>query len=291
MNEHVTQSFYWSLRRELWENRSLYIAPVIVALVLLFGFVISMHSLPSRMSVAADLGPTGERAILARPYATTAFLMVMIAFIIGAFYCLDALHGERRDRSILFWKSLPVSDRTIVLSKAAVPLVILPLFVFALILAIQLAMLLLSTIALLGNSPSLMTLWAQLPLVKMTLALIYALVAIALWHAPIYGWLLLVSGWAKRAAFLWAFLPVMLIFFFETIAFRTSHFVLLLRYRLFGWFTQAFAPEARYSFAAEPLKALDPLKFITTPGLWVGLLFAAAFIAAAIRMRRHREAI
>jgi ABC-2 type transport system permease protein len=291
MSESVTQPFYWSLRRELWENRSIYIAPVIVALVLLFGFVIGMHTLPSRMIVAADLGHTGERAVLARPYAIAAYLMVVIAFILGVFYCLDALHGERRDRSILFWKSLPVSDRMIVLSKASIPLVVLPLFIFAIIVAIQLMMLLLSTLALLGNGPSLMTLWAQLPLIKMALALIYALIAIALWHAPIYGWLLLVSGWAKRAAFLWAILPVMTILFFETIAFRTTHFARMLGYRIFGWFTQAFTEQARDSFAAEPLRSLDPLKFISTPGLWIGLLFAALFIAAAVRLRRDRERI
>jgi len=291
MSQPATQTFYWSLRRELWENRSIYIAPVVVALVLLFGFVISMHTLPSRMIVAADLGHTGERAMLARPYAVAAYLMVVIAFIIGAFYCLDALHGERRDRSILFWKSLPVSDRTIVLSKASIPLIVLPLLIFVIIIAVQLMMLLLSTMALLGNGPGLMTLWAQLPLVKMALALIYALIAIALWHAPIYGWLLLVSGWAKRAAFLWAILPVITILFFETIAFRTSHFALFLGYRVSGWLTQAFADQAADSFAAEPLRSLDPLRFISTPGLWVGLLFAAAFIAAAVRLRRNRKGI
>jgi ABC-2 type transport system permease protein len=83
----------------------------------------------------------------------------------------------------------------------------------------------------------------------------------------------------------------MMIFFFETIAFRTSYFALLLRYRLFGWLTQAFAEQATDSFAAEPLRALDPLKFISTPGLWIGLLFAAVFIAAAVRLRRNREQI
>ena len=71
------------------------------------------------------------------------------AFVVGVFYCLDALHGERRDRSILFWKSLPVSDLTTVLSKASIPLVILPLITFAIVIATQLIMLLLSSAAML----------------------------------------------------------------------------------------------------------------------------------------------
>ena len=58
------------------------------------------------------------------------------------FYCLDALYGERRDRSILFWKSLPVSDLTTVLSKASIPIVVLPLLTFAVTVATQLIMLL-----------------------------------------------------------------------------------------------------------------------------------------------------
>ena len=47
---------------------------------------------------------------------------MLTAMVVGLFYCLDALNGERRDRSILFWKSLPVSDTTAVLAKASIPL-------------------------------------------------------------------------------------------------------------------------------------------------------------------------
>ena len=53
--------------------------------------------------------------------------IMFATFLVGIFYCLDALHGERRDRSILFWKSLPVSDLTTVLSKASIPFAVLPL--------------------------------------------------------------------------------------------------------------------------------------------------------------------
>ena len=80
------------------------------------------------------LDPTRkQRAAIEQPYDIAAMMMIFTAFIVGVFYCLDALHGERRDRSILFWKSLPVSDLTTVLSKAIIPLVILPVITFALI--------------------------------------------------------------------------------------------------------------------------------------------------------------
>jgi ABC-2 type transport system permease protein len=221
----------------------------------------------------------------------TTGLIILTAFIVGVFYCLDALHGERRDRSILFWKSLPVSDRTTVLSKASIPLVVLPLLIFAIIVATQLIMLLSSTVVLLGNEASVATLWARLPFFQFWLALLYALLAIALWHAPIYGWLLLVSAWARRATLLWAVFPFLAVAAFEKGAFNTSHVALFLKYRLIGWFTQAFVVQAHGSVRIDPLRALTPVKLLSTPGLWVGLAFAAVFLAAAVRLRRNREPI
>src|SRR5450755_1410098 len=116
-----TQPFYWSVRRELWENRSIYIAPLIVAALLLLGSAISAFYLPERRRALLLLDPEVQRAAVEQPYDTAAMIILATAFIVGIFYCLDALHGERRDRSILFWKSLPVSDLTTVLSKASIP--------------------------------------------------------------------------------------------------------------------------------------------------------------------------
>ncbi|MBZ5538338.1 MAG: ABC transporter permease [Acidobacteriia bacterium] len=287
----ATRPMYWSVRRELWENRSIYIAPLAVAAAVLFGFLIRMITLPHRMRAVSALDPAKQRAAIEMPYDFAAFLILLTAFIVGVFYCLDALHGERRDRSILFWKSLPVSDLTTVLSKAGIPLVVLPLLIFAVIVTTQMIMMLLSTAVLLGSGVETATPWSQLPLLRMSLALLYALTAIALWHAPIYGWLLLVSGWARRTAFLWAVLPLLAICVVERIAFHTSHFASLLKYRLLGWFTQAFVFHAKGSVAMDPLTQLTPGKFLSSPGLWIGLAVAAALLAAAVRLRRYREPI
>ncbi len=284
-----TRPMYWSVRRELWENRSIYIGPLVVAAVLLFAFLINHMTLPNRMRALSALEPAKQHAAISMPYNVAAGLITLTAFIVGVFYCLDALHSERRDRSILFWKSLPVSDRTTVLSKASIPLAVLPLLIFPIIVSTQLIMLLLNSAVLLGNGPGLAMLWTHVKLLQSSLALLYALTAIALWHAPIYGWLLLVSGWARQATLLWAVLPLLVISAFEGIAFRTSHFASLLRYRVVGWFTQAFVPQAGTNGPIDPLTALDPVRFLTTPGLWLGLLVAAAFLAAAMRLRRNRE--
>src|SRR2546427_1364347 len=132
-----TRPMRWSLRRELWENRSIYMAPLIVAAVVLFGFMISTIGMPGRRRALLMLAPAQQRATVGMPYHIAATMLILTALIVGVFYCLDALHGERRDRSILFWKSLPVSDRTIVLAKASIPLVVLPLLIFAIIVTTQ----------------------------------------------------------------------------------------------------------------------------------------------------------
>jgi ABC-2 type transport system permease protein len=276
-----TRPMYWSIRRELWENRSIYIAPLIIAGVVLIGFLVATIG---RAMVIVD--PAQKAAVLAERNHFAAALMMAAAFVVGVFYCLDALHGERRDRSILFWKSLPVSDLTTVLSKASIPLAVLPVITFAIIVATQLIMLLLSSTALLMSGLSATT---PTPLFQQLVIVLYSLVVIPLWHAPIYGWLLLVSSWARRAVFLWAVLPLVAVSIFEKIAFNTSYFQSMINYRLMGFAKEAFARDAHGSI--DSVTQLTPGNFLSTPGLWIGLAVAAAFLAAAVRMRRYREPI
>src|SRR6201987_208862 len=139
------QLLYWSVRRELWEYRALYLAPLGVGCVFLLGFLISLVHLPSRMQALSGLDPAKQHHNIALHYHIAAALMMITAMFVGAFYCLDALYGERRDRSILFWKSLPVSDAITVLSKLTIPFVILPLISFVIAIATQFIMLLLGS--------------------------------------------------------------------------------------------------------------------------------------------------
>src|SRR6266853_6042752 len=170
-----TRPMYWSLRRELWENWSIYIVPLIVALVVLLGFLASTIGLAERRRAVLLLDPAKGRAGIEAPYDVAAIMLIFTAFIVGVFYCLDALHGERRDRSILFWKSLPVSDRTTVLSKAIIPLVVLPLVTFAIIVVTQFIMLLISTVALLPSGLAGTTL-ANFNLIQQSVILLYGLI-------------------------------------------------------------------------------------------------------------------
>ena len=288
-----TRPLYWSVRRELWENRSIYVAPLAVGAVYLVGFLISLYWLPRSMHHMAPLN-SGQHVMieLAMPYAHAGMLLMLIGFLVGIFYSLDALHSERRDRSILFWKSLPVSDFTTVLSKAIVPLVILPVLVLAVTIPLQVMMRLLNAAVLLLSGGNTATPGAP-PLFEMQVVLVYAVIVVVLWHAPLYMWMLLVSGWARRATFLWAVLPPLAIAALEFIAFHTSYIAAMLQNRLLGFTAAAFDLKDKNGVPIDPhfipLEQLAPGKFLTSPSLWLGLIAAAIFFVAAVRLRRYRE--
>jgi ABC-2 type transport system permease protein len=283
-----TRPFYWTLRRELWENRLVYLAPLGVAGVYLVGYLISLIYLPAQMRGLAGADPAQYRQAILEPYNIAAGFMMGTYILVTLFYCAEALHGERRDRSILFWKSLPVSDFTTVLAKASIPFIVLPLLTFAITLVLQFSVLLLSSAVLLASGLSVASLWTRLPVVQMSLLMLYHIVtAHALWPAPVYCWLLLVSGWARRAPFLWATLPVVAIAGVEKMAFHTQHFATLVGYRLIGGSApMGYAPED--IFPTDPMTHIMPARFLSSPSLWIGLALAAAFLAAAVRLRRYQ---
>jgi ABC-2 type transport system permease protein len=281
-----TRPLYWSVRREIWENRSVYVAPLAAAALVVLSYLVGTIGLAARLRAAAALGPAEQQARLAMPFSMAATVVIFTTFVVGAFYCLDALYGERRDRSILFWKSLPVSDRTTVFAKIGIPLVVLPAIGFVVALAAQAVMLALSAPVLLARGFDPTTLWTRVPLPRMTWVMAYGLIVHALWFAPIYAWLLLVSGWARRLPLLWAVLPPIAVAMFEKMAFGTQQVCGLLQYRVTGAMQVAFDFEKGHT-----APAVHPLRFLASPGLWSGLVVAAALVALTVRLRRRREPI
>lgn len=274
----------WAVRRELWEHRSIYLAPLAVAALIVAGFAIGLVRLPDKLRAAAALDTMHRHAAVEQPYTLAALLLMATTVVVGIFYCLDALYGERRDRSVLFWKSLPVSDAATVLAKASIPLVILPLVTFVITVATQAVMLLLASARLTGTG---LSVWSHLSFGQMVVILFYHLVlGHGLWYAPFWGWLLLVSAWSRRAPLLWATLPPLAVGLVEKIAFNTSHFATLLGRRFVG------GPDGM-AHAGEPMTMASltpgtPAQFLASPGLWLGLSLTAAFLAAAVRLRRQR---
>jgi ABC-2 type transport system permease protein len=280
---------YWSVQRELWEHRSLYVAPLAVAALILVGFTIGLGDLPAKLRTAAASGGMDQRALVEQPYTFAALLLMGTTFVIGMFYCLDALYGERRDRSVLFWKSLPVSDVTTVLAKACVPLFILPLLTFAVTLVTQVLMLLVASGRLVGTG---LSVWSQLSFGEMTWTLFHHLVlGHGLWYAPIWGWLLFCSAWARRTPVLWATLPLLAVGLVEKIAFGTTYFGNWLGSRLMGGPTDptpAPALDHDMSMTIVGITASTPGQLLVSPGLWIGLALTAIFLMLAVRLRHSR---
>jgi ABC-2 type transport system permease protein len=281
---------YWSVRRELWENRAIYVAPVAVACVFLFGFSISIIHVLVEMHAAPWLDVMQQRELFGQPYEFAEDLIMGAVIVVGFFYSIEALHGERRDRSILFWKSLPVSDLITVLSKAAVPIVVLPLLAFAITVLTQWMMLLISSAVLMGSGENVAILWSRVGIFHHWPMLLFHFLCIhGLWQSPIYAWLLLISVWARRVPILWAALPPLTIGIVEKVAFNTTYFGSLIGNRFTGG-SEGIAIMER-GRAMDPMMLFAPLHFFINPGLWIGLALTAAFLAAAVRLRRDRGPI
>jgi ABC-2 type transport system permease protein len=299
---HPVRPFYWSVKRELWENRSLWIAPLVAAGVLLLALIIALIANASHVSeglqTLAVLPPEKQQMVVNGLYVGIGIVVTIVMNIAVFFYLLDALQGERKDRSVLFWKSMPVSDTTTVLGKVFTAAVVSPAMVLATVVAALIVLLVLATVVLLIGGVNPFNIWANPQLFQMLIASVYTLIAIELWYAPVTAWLLFVSSWAKRVAILWAVLTPVAVMLFERVAFSTQYVQGLIGYRLFSGLKTAFvahspAPQLSEGVTVEMphrvLDVLDPVGFLTNPWLWVGLVVAAGLVAAAIWMRRYRE--
>lgn len=296
MNKMITL-----VRREFWEHRALWIAPLVIAGLIL----VSAFGGPRNIRVegvdASGLPEDRGRALFAVLHWALTVPQYLLMMILLFFYLLDCLYGERRDRSILFWKSLPVSDAATVVSKLLVALVIVPLGVFAVALVTDL--LFSGVVSLRGGPINDLLVWDTLLWLQVQALMLGGLAIAVLWYAPVAGYLLLVSAWSKRNPFIWAVVPPFVAIVLERIAFGTEHFRAFLSYRLVGiWSELGFGKGitqmgmATYvrsrDFAAaipEILRAMNAGSVLANPGLWIGLVLAAAFVFVAIRMRQQRD--
>lgn len=280
-------TLYWSVRRELWEHRSVWIAPLAVAGLGLLAFLLSLAKGSFDVSGFSALPPGKQQHLVMMPFGLAASVILVTGFIVAAFYCLDALNAERRDRSILFWKSMPVSDLTAVLAKALIPIAVVPVVAYAIALVAQAALLVLAGVGLKALGADVGSLYERLPVVVMVVALAYGVAVHALWYAPLFALLLLASV-AFRRPFLWVVVPAIVMQVLEKIAFDTAYTGAFIKYRLVGGMAEAFKPDA----VGEPITSLaqlDPARFLASPGLWLGLLFAAGCLYVAIHLRRSKE--
>ena len=271
--------FLWSVRREVWENRYLYLAPLAVAVLIVFATAINVIGTAPRLHMPS-LAPMAQHQVIEEPFIFASALLMFSAMVVSVFYSVDALYGERRDRSLLFWKSMPVSDTISVLAKLSIPLLVLPLVTFAVTFVTQFLMLLLTMMrAGIGLA-------SHLALFQMWWSEFFHLVAYhGLWWAPFWGWFLLASAYARRAPLLWAVLPPLVIGFGERIAFVTSHFADWLMFRFIGGMS---GPPDPKPMSMGSLMPGTPLGFVTDFHVWAGFAMCAVCLALAVRLRRSR---
>jgi ABC-2 type transport system permease protein len=283
-------TFAWLIRRELWENRGIYMAPLIIAGIEILAALVGHSEFPIE-HMRFDGG--GHFDGIVHFVTGGLFGVVMIAYIF--FYLADALYADRKDRSILFWKSLPITDRTLVLSKVATALLVIPAVYFVIgDLSGILASLIVSF-----RHPEVAT--SPLVWLQFQVLWIYLLIAFALWYVPVAGWLLLVSAWARRAVLFWVVFPPLVLGIVESLFFGTHQLMRLYGDRLNGFLLHGFNGRTvgRHalplvvgdgSVASQPtvLDAIDLPGLLSSPGLWGGLVVGALLIYGAIEMRRQR---
>jgi ABC-2 type transport system permease protein len=267
------------IRRELWEHRALWLAPLAIAVVLLFAAAAFGHV---RLDINNAQGPQNSGLAPLYPFVLLGWGVpfYLASAILASTYLLDCLYAERRDRSILFWRSMPVSDARTVLVKLSVGLLIVPLGTYALAAVTSVlasAILLLRSHTLLIDGQAVLP-WNTLAWLQMQGRMLYGLVAALLWYAPFAAYLLLVSAWARRSPYAWALIPPVLLVMLEHLAFGTHYIGRIVD----GGFTELLHLAYGGSGLAEP----TPLHLLASARLWCGLLAAALMIALAIRLRR-----
>ena len=297
--------FIWLIRREIWEHKAIWIAPAIVIACLLVLVVTgNVHLGPIGMmddsTVFGDLSHDVQVKLLVIVYAGLALVVDMVMGIVAFFYSLDSLYADRRDRSVLFWKSLPLSDAEAVLSKFAVAAVVIPLITLTAAVVAQLVVATGGSVKLAMEGMSAGVMWQPEAITGgFVIALLWCVTAV-LWYAPVISYLMLASAWAPKAPFLWAVLPPVAIWVLERVVLYSEHAGDFITDRLFGLYRMLGARRESGgldgSDAGDDFSELSNVDlvaglqdFYSSPELWLGVVAAAAMLAAAVWVRRYRD--
>lgn len=299
------------VKREIWEHRSIWITPAAVAFVVTFiaiAIVIMVAAFgeainPEIERIAdATLPDAVRRAALAVFLLVNTSVFMMAMWFLMIFYCLDSLYAERKDKSILFWRSLPITDAETVVSKLLTAVLAIPVATMAGVIVSHLLNLVIMSVWLgtEGINPF-RFIWGAVPLFDTWAAVFVFLLAVPIWFAPLLGWFLFISAWAKRGPFLRAILPIAILPILEYIIFRSWNLGIEILKRL-SWesmpifnifeFAERFDEDDLHDIFAEQtslLSLLDIPQFLGSFQVWAGLVVCGLFITAAIYMRRYRD--
>lgn len=286
----------WLVRREFWENRAIWTIPAVIGgfmgLIALFGRIDLMvipEQVPSRVVGGGFMLAVGAT-----------FMVIMSIY--STWYLLDCLYADRKDRSVLFWKSMPISDTTTVMSKLATALIVIPAVYLA---AADLTTLMMAFIISVRASASIggalwnADLWLQLQALWL-----YVILTTALWYLPLAAYPLVVSAWAKRAVMLWSLLPPLALLLAERWFFGTHVIAGQIGERLVGYARLAFhdgrgdgswvttvVDNGVIRMPANVWGFFNAGGFFSSPETWIGVAVGAALIVCAIQLRTRRTEI
>lgn len=295
------------IKREVWEHRAIYVTPiaiaVVVSLVALTGMVtVSAFDKHVNMALftASNMAGDAERATaLTVLFLGTSWVFLFALAILTTFYTLDSLYAERKDKSILFWRSLPITDAETVISKLLTAVFVLPLVMVAAIIVTHLVNLLITTAwVMFKGGDAIHLIWGSVPLFDNWVAALIVTLASAIWMSPLIGWFLFVSAFSKRSPLLMAFMPLIIIPIIEYMFFRTKIFASAVfgRGEMLPLFREMdlklFFDEDRMQVNEEAvglLTHLDPAGFLLSPSVWAGVVVCGLFVTAAIYVRRYRD--
>ncbi len=295
------------MKREFWEHRSIWVTPVAIASVVTLGTLTALAfagEFAKELDVAIFgaqniAGDTERRAVLTGLFLGSSWLFLFGLGVLTIFYTLDSLYAERKDKSILFWRSLPVTDAETVISKLLTAVVLIPAVATAGIIATHLVNLIVTSVwvSMKGGDAG-MLIWGSVPLFDNWMAILIAIYGMAIWMSPFLGWFLFVSAYTKRAPLLMAFLPLILIPMIEGIFSRTAHFAEAVWGRgakipLFADLDlDRFFDEGHPRVSEEMVSLLnhiDLVKFFTSVDTWLGIIVCGLLTTAAIYVRRYRD--
>ncbi|MCP5089424.1 MAG: hypothetical protein GY949_00720 [Gammaproteobacteria bacterium] len=295
------------LKREVWEHRSIYVTPLAITSIVTLGTLAMLmfaggfaKELDVAIFGATNIAGDAERKVaLTGFFVGTSWVFLLAAMVLTIFYTLDCLYAERKDKSILFWRSLPITDAEAVVSKLATAIVVIPLVTVIAIIATHIVNLVVTSIWVSAKGADAGHLiWGSVPLLDNWLAALIVTLASAVWMSPFVGWFLFVSAFTKRSPLLMAFMPLVLIPLLELIFLRSTVFAEAVFTRrgmipLFrGMDMEAFFDEESLHVNEEVvslLAHLDVMQFLTSPSMWAGLVVCALFVTAAIYVRRYRD--
>jgi ABC-2 type transport system permease protein len=294
------------IQREIWEHRAIYIVPAVIATLLTLMTVtgqiqVTMHDKIVNLTIVFLSNVTDqERSVIFDiVLGLMAIIFSMAMWAVTVFYCLDALYAERKDKSILFWRSLPITDAETVISKLLIALLVIPLITLAVVLATDLVILLIMSVwvAIQGGDAGHL-IWNSVSLFDSWIAISFFVLALPLWLAPFVGWFLFVSGFVKRMPLMLAFLPIFILPMLEAMTSQTTVFWDALFVRtvtppLFeGGGIVEMLQNGELRRAAESIDLMGAInfgKFLSSPGLWTGLIVCGLLTTAAIYVRRYRD--